>query len=312
MIGVKAFAGMGLIVLLGLLSFNQEGFAEVHYTVKSGDTLYSISKTFSVSIRTLKETNHLNGKAIRPKQVLLIPTIEERRRGQEDRSRSIETEPYVVKKGDNLYCISKKTGCSINEIKKMNELHSTSLKIGQIITLPKREVEVGEGLEEADHSEIIVREQSENGNGNENNQEILEPFGKWSHPGERNLFVKVVKTYLGAPYRLGGSTMKGIDCSAFVKKVYEIFDVSLPRTAREQFCIGKKVERYQLEEGDLVFFRRRGNNAHVGIYIGGNQFVHASSFSKEIKIDNLETPYYSQRFLRGVRVKELEWSIPTL
>jgi cell wall-associated NlpC family hydrolase len=50
----------------------------------------------------------------------------------------------------------------------------------------------------------------------------------------------------------------------------------------------------------------------VGIYIGGNQFVHASSFSKEIKIDNLEAPYYSQRFLRGVRVKELEWLIPTL
>jgi cell wall-associated NlpC family hydrolase len=97
-----------------------------------------------------------------------------------------------------------------------------------------------------------------------------------------------------------------------VKKVYEIFDVYLPRTTQEQFSIGKEVQKHQLEEGDLVFFRRRGNNAHVGIYIGDNQFVHASSSSKEIKIDSLEAPYYSQRFLRGVRVKELELSPPML
>jgi cell wall-associated NlpC family hydrolase len=73
--------------------------------------------------------------------------------------------------------------------------------------------------------------------------------------------------------------------------------------------IGKNVEKGSLEEGDLVFFKRRGNSSHVGIYIGANQFVHASSYNRQVKIDYLDAPYYSQRFLKGVRVKELEKEI---
>ena len=118
--------------------------------------------------------------------------------------------------------------------------------------------------------------------------------------------MRVVKTFLGVPYKLGGSTLKGMDCSAFVKKIYELFNIELPRTTREQFSIGKKIQKNQLEEGDLVFFREGGNRSHVGIYVGDNQFVHASSYSREVKIDYLDTPYYSKRFLRGIRVKELE------
>jgi cell wall-associated NlpC family hydrolase len=135
---------------------------------------------------------------------------------------------------------------------------------------------------------------------------VSTPLGKWNNSEERSLLVRVVKTFLGVPYKLGGETFKGIDCSAFVKKIYEIFSIQLPRTTREQFSIGIRVERNQLEEGDLVFFRERGNRAHVGIYVGDNQFVHASSYSRKVKIDHLDTPYYNQRFLRGVRVKELE------
>jgi cell wall-associated NlpC family hydrolase len=117
----------------------------------------------------------------------------------------------------------------------------------------------------------------------------------------------VVKTFLGVPYRLGGSTLKGLDCSAFVKRVFEIFNVQLPRTAREQLRIGKKVGRGELEEGDVVFFKtRRANNAHVGIYIGNNEFVHASYRSKEVRVDNLDTPYFNQRFINGMRIIELE------
>lgn len=236
MIGRSAFVRIGLIALFVLFAFNQKGLAEVHYTVKSGDNLYSISKSFSISVKALKETNHLKGNAIRPGQVLFILSPGERQRGQEKKNHLIETESYRIRKGDTLYSISKETGHSINEIKKMNELHSPSLKIGQTITLSETEVEVEEGSEEPESSEIPEGEQSGNGNGNGigngNNLGISEPLGKWSHLGERTLFVKVVKTYLGAPYRLGGSTLKGIDCSAFVKKVYGIFDVSLPRTTR--------------------------------------------------------------------------------
>ena len=309
MVGRKTFVGVALTALV-LFGSYQKAFPEVRYIVKSGDTLYGISKSFGVSIEALKESNHLKGNAIRPKQVLAIPTAGGEKRGQENRRGSHETEPYVVRKGDTLYTISKGAGSSIHEIKKMNQLHSTELEIGQIILLPNAEIKMEEDPEEVWNPEMATQEQFADGNGNDH--EGSEALSKWNDHGERGLFVKVVKTFLGAPYRLGGSTLKGIDCSAFVKKVYEIFDVSLPRTAREQFCIGKKVERDQLEEGDLVFFRQRGNAAHVGIYVGHHQFVHASSSSKEIKIDNLETPYYSQRFLKGVRVKELELTTPLL
>jgi cell wall-associated NlpC family hydrolase len=218
-------------------------------------------------------------------------------------------ESYVVRKGDSLYAISRRVGLSVEEIKKFNHLQVTALKVGQVLTLPKAGMveEAEEGVEEPGDSEKPTVQANVEG---EQEETSHKPVGKWSNSEERNLFVRVVKTFLGVPYRLGGSTLKGIDCSAFVKKIYQIFSIDLPRTAREQLHFGKGVKKNELEEGDLVFFRtRRANGTHVGIYIGNNQFVHASSLKREVKIDNLDTPYYDKRFLRGVRVKEFEKEI---
>lgn len=312
--------GMGLIVLFIVFGFYQKGWAEEKYTVKPGDTLYGISKSFGVSIEALKKVNALEDDSLKPKQVLMIPTQREKKAeevarkssdqipkklsGEKVKRLSGETDSYVVQKGDCLSSISKKVGLSIEEIKKMNDLHTPALKIGQVLLLPKdgsrwdeEAGELGEGEEMAGASQT---------EGEKGEPIASTPIGKWNNPEERNLFVRVVKTFLGVPYKLGGSTLRGIDCSAFVKKIYEIFSIQLPRTTREQFSIGKMVEKEQLKEGDLVFFRRRGNSAHVGIYIGDNQFVHASSYNREVKVDYLDAPYYNKRFLRGVRVKELE------
>jgi LysM repeat protein len=223
------------------------------------------------------------------------------------RTTSEEMDSYVVQKEDTLSRISKKVGLSVEEIKKMNHLHTSALRIGQVLLLPKDESRLDEEAEEiGDGEEIMEASKAEGGKGEPS---ASAPLGKWSNSEERNLFVRVVKTFLGVPYRLGGSTLRGIDCSAFVKKIYEIFSIELPRTTREQFLVGKKVEKESLEEGDLVFFKRQGNRAHVGIYIGANQFIHASSYNREVKIDHLDTPYYNNRFLKGVRVKELEKEI---
>lgn len=321
MIGRNNFLKVGLIVLFVSLGLQQKGLTEERYTVKSGDTLYEISKSFGISVEALKNANGLGGNSIRPKQVLMIPSQRERKTGESPTGPSglsinkasteipkkpaIETDVYVVQKGDSLYRISKKVGHSIEEIKKMNGLQTIALKIGQTLHLPKSEILLNDGIEElGDAEEVITTTTLERGKEEQTTSHFL---GKWSNSEERNLFVKVVKTFLGVPYRLGGSTLKGIDCSAFVKKIYEIFNVDLPRTAREQSKIGKRIEKGELEEGDLVFFQtRRANNAHVGIYIGGNKFIHASSRNREVKIDQLDLPYFNQRFIRGVRVKELE------
>jgi len=312
MMGRWTFLGVGLVVLSISFGFSQKGSAEERYTVKPGDNLYWISRTFHVGVEELKRANGLEGNAIRPGQVLLIRTGKKKQTaetskkgsGKTVQGSSIQKESYVVRKGDNLYSISKRIGVPVGEIKRMNQLHSAALKAGQLLILPKPESGLEEGAEEFGDAEETTGEELVDGDGD--GKGTPEALGKWNNPEERNLFVKVVKTFLGAPYRLGGSTLKGIDCSAFVKKIYQIFSVDLPRTAREQFCVGKKVEKDQLEEGDLVFFKtRRANNTHVGIYIGNNEFVHASSRNKEVKVDNLSAPYFSQRFLKGVRVMEL-------
>lgn len=312
--------GMGLIVLVLLFGFCQRGGAEEQYTVKPGDTLYGISKSLGVSLEALKKANGLVGNSILPKQVLTLPsprgkrTDEARRLPSNASSKRLSSESvkgtsgekdsYVVQKGDSLSSISKKVGLSIEEIKRINGLRTSALKIGQILYLRKGESRLDETTEELGDEEEISR--ASEGEGEKEESVPSTPLGRWNNPEERSLLVRVVKTFLGVPYKLGGSTLKGIDCSAFVRKIYEVFNIELPRTTREQFSIGKKVQKDQLEEGDLVFFRERGNRAHVGIYVGDNQFVHASSYSREVKIDYLNTPYYSKRFLKGVRVKELE------
>jgi peptidoglycan endopeptidase LytE len=294
---------VGVVVLSLLFAFAHQGLAEERYTVKPGDSLYKVAKSFNVSIETLRKVNSLEGDAIKSGQVLLIPTQGPKQKRTTVKKESLKTGSYVVKKGDNLFSISKRVGVSADEIRRMNQLHSATLKIGQVLTFPK--TGMGEEYEEQGGSEeSAIEPLAEMKN---DQQESVEPPGKWSNPEERNLFVRVAKTFLGAPYRLGGSTLKGLDCSAFVKKIYEIFDIHLPRTCREQFHFGKKVEKNELEEGDLVFFKTRGpNNGHVGIYIGNNEFVHASNHNKEVKVDNLDMPYFNKHFLKGVRIKELE------
>jgi LysM repeat protein len=311
---------MGLVVLSLLLGVCQKGWTEENYTVKPGDTLYGISKSFGVSIEALKNANALEGNSINPKQVLTLPSPREKKADEASRipsnssskklsaasvrRTSGEMDSYVVQRGDSLFSISAKVGLPIEEIKKINSLHTSALKIGQILLLPKGESRLDEKAEQLGDEEEISEFSEREG---EKAESITStPLGRWNNPEERSLLVRVVKTFLGVPYKLGGSTVKGVDCSALVKKVYEVFNIQLPRTTREQFSVGKKVQKNQLEEGDLVFFRERGNRAHVGIYVGDNQFVHASSYSREVKIDYLDTPYYSKRFLRGVRVKELE------
>jgi cell wall-associated NlpC family hydrolase len=119
--------------------------------------------------------------------------------------------------------------------------------------------------------------------------------------------VKVAKSFAGAPYRYGGNSVRGLDCSAFVKKMYEIFEVQLPRSAREQFCAGPRVSKNDLVTGDLVFFKTKlftHYPTHVGIYIGDNCFIHASSlFGRGVKVDCLGEAYFARTFVGAVRVK---------
>ncbi len=121
---------------------------------------------------------------------------------------------------------------------------------------------------------------------------------------EKILF-EVIK-YLDTPYKYGGNSDKGIDCSAFTKQVFEnSVTAELPRSAREQFGVGEKIDKDELKFGDLVFFntRRRSNPGHVGIYLGDNQFVHASR-QLGVTISSLDEKYYKIRYSGARRIME--------
>jgi len=202
---------------------------------------------------------------------------------------------YVVQNGDSLWAIAKKTGLSITDLKTLNQLKSTRLSIGQRLSLVGDPGEEEGGLSEGPHLGSWPSEP---------HKETL--LGSWSHSEEPRLLAKVALGFLGAPYRFGGSSVTGIDCSAFVKKIYQIFDIELPRTASEQSRMGMPVPRQELTVGDLIFFKTKQTVVdHVGIYLGGNEFVHASSRKRGVRIDNLDSPYYDKRFAQAVRLKEL-------
>jgi NlpC/P60 family len=104
------------------------------------------------------------------------------------------------------------------------------------------------------------------------------------------------------PYRLGGSTKKGIDCSAFVQTLMlGVFAVQMPRTAREQRSMTNKISSEELREGDLVFFNTRGGVSHVGVYLHNNKFVHAST-SSGVMISDLNEDYWRRKFLVAGRI----------
>jgi cell wall-associated NlpC family hydrolase len=114
---------------------------------------------------------------------------------------------------------------------------------------------------------------------------------------------RTAERFVGIPYRWGGNTVvEGLDCSGFVRAVYNLCGVNIPRTSQEQFRTGDPVALEDLHQGDLVFF---GDSPvkinHVGIYVGEGRFVHAPKRGDDIKVSAMDESYFSRRFMGGRR-----------
>ena len=114
---------------------------------------------------------------------------------------------------------------------------------------------------------------------------------------------KFIYEWIGTPYRFGGNTKKGIDCSAFTKAIYDkVFNTTILRNSRDIFSMVNPLPKDELKEGDLVFFKIKSRSiTHIGIYLGDNRFAHASS-TRGVVISNLNEPYYSRYFYKGGRI----------
>ncbi len=114
---------------------------------------------------------------------------------------------------------------------------------------------------------------------------------------------RTAERFVGIPYRWGGdNVVEGMDCSGFVRAVYNLCGINIPRTSAEQFRVGEKVERSALSDGDLVFFGSSSDRInHVGIYVGNGRFVHAPRRGEEIRISAIEEKYFADRFVGAKR-----------
>lgn len=111
----------------------------------------------------------------------------------------------------------------------------------------------------------------------------------------------VGQKFVGVPYKWGGTTPAGFDCSGFVGYAYKKSGKVLPRTAAQMYKQGQSVKQYHLQVGDTVFFSTYNSGAsHVGIYVGNNKFVHAAS--NGVKVDSLNNSYWKKRYLGAKRI----------
>lgn len=114
-----------------------------------------------------------------------------------------------------------------------------------------------------------------------------------------------VYDWLGTPYRLGGNTERGIDCSGFAYQLYDkVFNTVIGNNSRNIFSTVNPISKEELKEGDLVFFKINSRAiSHVGVYLGDNKFAHASS-SRGVMISNLNEPYWRRYYYKGGRLLE--------
>jgi len=206
---------------------------------------------------------------------------------------------HVIKKNDTLLAIANKCGTTVKVLRKMNNMKKHDmLKYGRTIIVPIQVVVTGE----------------------KNTKKVTPIFSKKKIRKIKRVSVnkkiqnakkgvKVItlaKTKLGRKYVWGAQGKNVFDCSGLTQYVYKKQGINIPRRAIWQSKFGKQVSRKNLKKGDLVFFdtskRRKGYVNHVGIYIGNNKFIHASSAKKKVVITSLNKNFYSKRFTGGRRV----------
>ena len=124
-------------------------------------------------------------------------------------------------------------------------------------------------------------------------------------PADTYAITSTALSLRGVPYRDGGNSPSGFDCSGFTHYVYGQHGVALPRLATDQFDVGTDVSRSELEPGDLVFFTTTAAGpSHVGMALGGDEFVHAPSRRGEVRVERLSARYWAQRWIGAKRVVE--------
>ncbi|GGH68120.1 putative peptidoglycan endopeptidase LytE [Compostibacillus humi] len=247
------------------------------YTVKAGDTLSGIAAKHNISLQNLMKWNNLNTTLIYPGNVLVVsqPKTATNNKSNKNSSSTGNNKPqtgsssvYVVKSGDTLSRIASQYGVTVSNLKKWNNLTSDLIFIGQKLTI--------------------------NPNGNTGNAPST-PAKEKSPSAKVDKLVSVAKNLVGTGYKWGGADPSGFDCSGFIYYVFNQSGQSVKRLSSAGYY-DRSYYVNKPQVGDLVFFANtyKSGISHLGIYIGNNQFVHASS--NGVEITSLNNSYWKSKF----------------
>jgi peptidoglycan DL-endopeptidase LytE len=301
-----------------LVSFPSLAFAAKTHKVLKKESVTTISRKYHVSVTDLKAANNIVNSHVKVGDILVIPP----RTGEADSDAvpARKDTDYRVQKGDTLGKVARKTGIPVAELKRLNDLHGTKLRLkpGQVLALKANEPLTGPRMKSAGlaralrATELFADEEYERTLEDLTAADPSKPvdLAKSVDLGAKGDQVAALKktaySFLGARYQFGGTRRNSLDCSSFVQQVFRDMSVSLPRTAREQFTVGDMVSPSNLQKGDLVFFHTYARfPSHVGIYLGGNKMIHASSRDRRVVISSFNTPYYVSRFIGAKRIAKI-------
>jgi len=295
------------------------------YKIRGGDTLYKIARKHNTTTSRVLLANKMNRKSKLIKgDVIKVPVdtfslesdvdtvrLASNTKKKIDKKKTLpktKLPQYKIKSGDTLYTIAKKSNSTIKQLKTLNKIKSTKeLQIGAYIALPKGKKVNKIKLAKKEHTVRVRKNQAKKVVVESKQGKTFESFmSSLSDSSGRKALPKTAKKHLGKRYVWGATGPYRFDCSGFTSYVCKKNGVCLPRTSISQSKVGKYVSRNNLVAGDLIFFdtskRRKGYVNHVGIYIGNNKFIHASSAKKKVVVTSLDKPFYKSRFKWGRRV----------
>lgn len=289
------------------------------HKVKRSESLYSLARKYKVSVDDLKSANNLASVQVKKGDVLIIPSTppaDDLASAGSTTGEDSKPTTYKVKRSEPLSRIAKKTGVSVSVLKRLNNLSGKRVKAGQLLVLreegaaPEPQQQKGSKKYSLRYAELFNEKDYEQSLADLTESDPGKPGGIVAAPDLKTDSVKQLKSaaygFLGTRYRFGGNSRSGLDCSAFVQQVFREMDVTLPRSAREQYTVGNVVMPGDLQKGDLVFFRTYASfPSHVGIYLGNNRMIHASSHDRRVVISSLNSNYYRSRYIGAKRIAKI-------